>query len=128
MEEQKVSLTTAKMLKEIGFDEICDFGYSKVTNNLIEMRNRNSKNIFISAPTQSFAQKWLREKYDIQIIQIYEHLEVKTNPYTYLITDYEFQIHRTEYDQGDIKYTGIHDTYEQALEKAIQIGLKIIKK
>lgn len=67
MEEQKVSLATAKMLDEIGFDEICNFGYSKVTNNLIEIINRNSKNIFISTPKQCLTQKFLREEYDIHI-------------------------------------------------------------
>jgi len=68
----------------------------------------------ISAPTQSFLQKWLRENHDINI-----------NIFTVSSYDskkqYQFSIHRTY-----VMESGRFNSYEEALELALQKSLNLI--
>lgn len=70
--EDYVSLETAKLLREKGFDEICDFEYGlpdvdkgyvlqKLVINNGQVRNSDLIDEAYTAPTQSIALKWLRE-------------------------------------------------------------------
>lgn len=65
IEEQFVSLDTARMLKEAGFDEVCRSAYYATGNSAV-MHERNSMLSpgYISRPTQALAARWLREKHD----------------------------------------------------------------
>lgn len=75
MTEEFVTLETAKLLKEKGFKEDVFTFYEVdcVESDMIlsetydESENFNEKNDCLSAPTQSLAQKWLRETKNIHI-------------------------------------------------------------
>ena len=66
MTEAFVTLETAKMLKEKGFMEDCMAFYTK--NVLFKCNAYINTNVLkLPAPTQSIAQKWLRETKNIHI-------------------------------------------------------------
>ena len=83
--EDYVSLGTAKLLKEKGFDCSCKVWYSEYTSQFggekytgIEFDNHNRFNenykFICSAPTIQMAMKWLREKHHLHIeIRITNH-------------------------------------------------------
>jgi len=70
-----------------------------------------------SAPTQSLLQKWLREKHEIIV-----WAEPFNSPYIC----YEPQVLSDKIEE-DWKTDDVEDTYEEALEIALQNGLKLIK-
>jgi hypothetical protein len=70
------------------------------------------------APTQSVLQKWLREEHNISVIvdfKLKKHPVLQYSPKTYDVKNYH--IHGGE----------LYETYEEALEKGLQKGLKLIK-
>lgn len=102
-----VSFDTSKLLKEKGFNIKCH--YARFISDSIPVNNETTHNWNLypegySIPTQSLAQKWLREVHNIDVL-IYK-VEKK---YT------------TEYCSKH------YNTYEQALEEALQEALKLIK-
>ncbi|QOR58294.1 hypothetical protein [uncultured phage cr106_1] len=139
MEEVLVSLETAKLLKEKGFNVPCRYchckevqgGDWKIKDYIEEKKgtiyesesdtevNWNS-NIytfvpFYSAPTQSLAQKWLRDVHKL-IINV---IAKDDNIWTYTTGSME----------GFINIDGDYEdypTYEEALETALQETLKYI--
>lgn len=76
----------------------------------------NSLDEFILAPTQSLLQKWLREVHKLYII---------AGTYRDGWDELKFQWKTEEFDpeKGQIGY----ETYEEALEKGLLEGLKLIK-
>lgn len=64
MTEELVTLGTAKLLKEKGFNEYCKDIIKEDNNRIMQSVFRTNKNLpklCYSRPTQSIAQKWLRE-------------------------------------------------------------------
>jgi hypothetical protein len=137
MKEELISLETAKLAKEKGFDlETLDFFHSndKVVNpfpiNELDimlknnrrdayypLKNWNFKNNYndvknFSRPTQSLLQKWLREKHKILLSVDYNSRNEK----------WFYHIHEQDSDECFYK------TYEEALEVGLKVGLEIIKK
>ena len=133
MKEEIISFRTAKSAKEKGFDIKTQSYYKEETQKLhnhirrngyhkgkyYELSNSNMKvsGSFYrySAPTQSLLQKWLREKYNIDI-------EVRTSVfqdkyYVLLLKD------KLPVAKNKKEYYG---TYEEALEEALQMGLDLI--
>ena len=124
MTEEFVTLETAKLLKEKGFKENvftfyeaeCAEGDFELFESY-EVEDFNARADNFSAPTQSIAQKWLRENHSI-------HIAVDFNQYgrwyyrLYDIKDYDF-LSETEVDK-------IYKSYEEALEAGIQEALKLI--
>ena len=138
MEETLVIYEIAKLLKEKGFDEYCFKGYITKTQNLTSLRQidfdkcseveekelfyefffKNSEVIndySITAPTQSLAQKWLREVHNIHI-----ELQFDTISYGYRI----FNPFKSEDYFTDWKYETWK--YEECLEASLQEALKLI--
>lgn len=78
----------------------------------------------ISAPTQSLLQKWLREIHNLHIC-----IELESNAWHYIIKEcYQTYDKRKESDIiNDEWYMIDFDTYEDALETALQEALKLIK-
>lgn len=129
MKEQLVSKEIAILAKEKGFDWKCMWFYDlDLTNrNLftyrsVENYNDNiifeSKN-FVSAPTQSLVQKWLRDIHNIHI-EIWYNNEMKGWEKTLFALDLK-----------DRKIIHIDDivrfnTYEETLEHGLQKALKLI--
>lgn len=121
MIEELVTLETAKLLKEKGFNEFCEFAYADEDLHIMTLHSTNSFFNEIgcgyTAPTKYIAQKWLRENHSI-------HIAVDFNQYgrwyyrLYDIKDYDF-ISETEVDK-------IYKSYEEALEAGIQEALKLI--
>ena len=131
MKEQLISLETAKLAKEKGFnievktyfdikkfgDKPCEFYGRLNANDYNSWDDKLKKNInagYISAPTQSLLQKWLREVYNIHIAVLPKILPSNEIKY------YCFK--------GKIKkdFKDLYNTYEEALEKGLQEALKLI--
>ena len=70
----------------------------------------------ISAPTQSLLQRWLREKYNIQMFVS----PLGNNPVKYVV------IIPYCYSKKEIPYLGLFHTYEKALEKGLELALQMI--
>ena len=107
--EDYVSLETAKLLKEKGFDGNCHNSYLDG----VLFDSSFNKDGFVKAPTLQMAMKWLREK------EIF--VEV-THTLFSLPHKYQYSIFRTEpefYTTGDN-----HKSYEEACETAIKYCLE----
>lgn len=122
MTEELVTLETAKLLKEKGFNEYCK-NVIDIDNILRETLYRTNDNLpkqCFSLPTQSLAQKWLRETKNLHIT-----IDNSASGYTYDIS---------KADMGTVLYCfpegpndgGNWDTYEETLEAGIQKALKLI--
>ena len=120
MEEQLISLETAKLAKEKGFNEECYFTYDKISKEYCIFKSEYSEtnseiNKYIySAPTQSLLQKWLREKHNILI---FPYINFQEKDYFYCSIFPK---------NGDRFSTEDFLTYEEALEVGLQEALKLI--
>ena len=131
MKEQIISLETAKLAKEKGFDEPCREYYNKDEEvesfryfagdgsgwdkNSTIVANDNYKDFpILAAPAQSFLQKWLREEHNI-------HVTLTLTSYS---NEYMYEICRKE--KSPIKQKELNFTYEEALEKGLLEGLKLV--
>ena len=136
MEEELITLQTAKLAKEKGFDVRCEKAYFETGRHILETirdgeitfpykpprilkRNYGDEfTIFIAeAPTQSLLQKWLREEYNIIVLVDYEGID------GYYYKFYSYKEGNKNYDASYKNY----NTYEEALEVGLQEGLKLIK-
>ena len=126
MKEDYVSFEIAKLLKEKGFDEPCDFIYDGdklewifykfIFMNGILTNSKFDDDKIVSAPTLQMAMKWLREKYKIFI-------EVSVSVDTDKVYHYSFCILNEicrYLKRGDKVF---YRTYEEAVEKAIKYCL-----
>ena len=107
MKEQIISIKTAKLVNEKGFDLNA---------------HTNSK----ASPTQSLIQKWLREEHktDVQPICTYEQ-------FRYYHLGIIFINDKKQVDSVILKDEGmptnrLFDTYEEALEEGLQEALKLL--
>lgn len=128
--ESYVSLETAKMLKEAGFDWECpefylyqdeEFG---LRSDLFYNYNRypvgNNPDGCFTAPTLSVAQRWLREVKDcIILVDWYQEWEFVDAHYGYEINNEHIDLSHDQ-DVNEFK------TYEEALEAAINKCLTIL--
>lgn len=129
MTEAFVTLETAKLLKEQGFKEDvftfyevdCVEGDMILSETYDESENFNEKNDCLSAPTQSLAQKWLRETKNIHIC-VYNC----ACGYGYEISKADNGTHITSSVYEGPNDGGEWDTYEEALETGLQEALKLI--
>ena len=149
MKEHLVSYETAKLALEKGYVGKIGLGYKYNTGNyynakgelngdctdlvreIYNARNSDVKplNSNISAPTQSLLQKWLREKYDIEI-QIFTmgiFMDKSTSPHSefklakgFKKYEYGLNANKPQLDMG-------FETYEEALEKGLYEALKLIE-
>lgn len=126
MEEQLITLETAKLAKEKGFDLKTKYHYpnpsdkqdicSKIDwNNFIDMTGNSN---YQTAPTQGLLQKWIREKHNI-------HIEIRLNKKAY---KYQIQYIPLKNEYGEcLNESKNFNTYEQALEEGLLEALKLIK-
>ena len=133
IKEDYVSLEVAKLLKEKGFDEPCDFVYDEdklewIHHKFIFINGKISTNStfnfdgIISAPTLQMAMKWLREKHSIFIAQ----------EFGWFHGDYEYQASVVKMNPiippalDSIDYIKVfrNKTCEKACEKAIKYCLE----
>lgn len=123
MTEEHVTLETAKLLKEKGFNEYCKDVISD-KGLMMETIFRTSKDLpksFYSCPMQSIAQKWLRETKNL-------HIEIYRSAvgYGYAIVKADNGTWQEDDDSRGPNDGGLWDTYEEALEAGIRGVLKLI--
>lgn len=128
MKEQLISFETAKLAKEKGFNIIQRYGTES------SLYDKDGKHVYysnygfmysglsdgyISAPTQSLLQKWLREVHNIQVTVTYWGKEVRK---LCNHSCYECIIHK-----DDISVTSYYsNSYEEALEEGLKQALQLI--
>lgn len=116
IEESYVSFDTAKMLKEVGFDEVCRSAYYATGNSSV-MHERNSmlSPSYISRPTQALAASWLREAHNIDVM-----VDVYNRDY------YVCNIYKNKHLM--IIRNIVTSSFEEALEEGLCEAIKLIKK
>lgn len=124
MTEELVTLETAKILKEKGFNEYCKDIIREDNGRMMQSVFRTNKDLpkgAYSRPTQSIAQKWLRETKNL-------HISIIRNAcgYGYDICKADNGTHITDGIFKGPNDGGQWDTYEEALEVGIQEALKFI--
>lgn len=120
MKDKLISFSTAKLAKEKGFNVKCDNHYGYCPNHgdgadwYFNVGEPGVK--FISVPTQSLLQKWLREVHSI-------HINIGTIAFNRGINkmpNYGYCISSTKNHNKKIT------NYEKVLEKALKQALKFI--
>lgn len=122
MTEELVTLETAKLLKEKGFNEYCKYIINdKGLTMEIIIRTSNLPKAYYSRPMQSIVQKWLREIKNIHIC-VYNC----ACGYRYEISKADNGTHIASSTYKGTNDGGGWDTYEEALEAGLQEALKLI--
>lgn len=123
MTEEFVTLETAKLLKEKGFNEYCKnvIDIDNILRVTLYRTNSNLPKQCFSLPTQSLAQRWLRETKNL-------HIEIYRSAvgYGYAIVKADNGTWQEDDDSRGTNDGGLWDTYEEALEAGIQEVLKLI--
>jgi len=121
MKDELITLETAKLAKEKGFNEPSQNHFRSSGEEFKENFSPFTKNTewqsdSISRPTQSLLQRWLREVHNIIVYVAPLIPDCKEWGYCvyHIDTNYE-------------KNTLFSNTYEEALELALQEALKLIK-
>jgi hypothetical protein len=126
MKEQLISLETAKFAKEKKFDWLTRYYFSQINSEPFETHENslddynsshwNEENgEWISRPTQSLLQKWLRDIHNIHVEILYEYKKENSS--------YDLNV---EFEGISKFYKSLYNTYEEALEIGLQEGLKLI--
>lgn len=122
MTEQYISLETARLAKERGFNLTQDTFYNAGSQWKLQSDSllRTGADEFLEAPTQSLLQRWLREEHGIHISirRAYFWDEEEYNDFIYLSGKDEHE---------DITLGNEWETYEDALENGLKEALKLIK-
>lgn len=127
MKDQYITLETAKLAKEKGFNYGDSYFNDDGSYNgrKLGMYQGNEYNGRYWRSTQSLLQKWLREVhgFEIQIFTMGIFMNKSTTPFS------EFTLKKYQYVlNADHYYNGAgHDTYEESLEAALQKALKLIE-
>jgi hypothetical protein len=130
MKEVLITFDTAKLAKEKGFDWKTAWRYQGDDHDIVggALYNHNCLeeqklwNIKLySAPTQSFLQKWLREKYNL-------HIEIILKSSGYKCDGVFMKVKNKKIIMIGNPFSLIEfNSYEEALEIGLQEGLKLIK-
>lgn len=120
MKEQLISFETAKLAKEKGFQYTTDDNLYYNDNSYLNKLEFSEEDI--PAPTQSLLQKWLREVHNIDIQISLNTVNVQEKIY------YSASIYQNrKVEEINIKCHHLKlNTYEEALERGLQAGLKLI--
>ena len=134
IEESYVSLESARLLKEAGFDVECDWFYindGSVDTGIVvrstSPRDHNMGAGFLSRPTLALAARWLREVHGIHVssnifMDSANDSDGNTvDEWTYWTFDL-FDNSGRIIEESDDRY----DSYEEALEVGLKFGLKVI--
>lgn len=124
MTEELITLETAKLLKEKGFNEYCKDIIREDNGRMMQSVFRTNKDLpkgAYSRPTQSIAAKWIRETKNL-------HISIIRNAcgYGYDICKADNGTHITDGIFKGSNDGGQWDTYEEALEVGIQEALKLV--
>jgi len=124
MENIKVTLETAKLAKEKGFDWVdCQCLFLDDNSEVPFCLAKRSKSEWVRMPNQSYLQKWLRDVHNIHV-EIYLGHDEDSVWYNLDIYKIEKGYIFEPFNMDDID----DNTYEETLEKGLQEALKTIKK
>lgn len=135
MEDQLISFETAKLAKEIRFEEKVRnyFKIGVISKGLIEEECTSSDINFQfqerplwARPTQTHLQRWLREKHRTDVTVITEWKEGERFyrvGLSYVSQENKIEIWFSREEDGRLKN---HESYEVALEEGLKEGLKLI--
>lgn len=123
MTEEFVTLETAKLLKEKGFNEYCKnvIDINNILRVTLYRTNSNLPKQCFSLPAQSLAQRWLRETKNLRV-EIYR----SAVGYGYAIVKADNGTWQEDDDSRGPNDGGLWDTYEEALEAGIQKALSLL--
>lgn len=126
IEESYVSLKTARMLKEVGFDVPCNSQYTENEFAWENLRKTDfNKNDYVfSRPTQALAARWLREVHRIVVDVTFIPPLFDGVNWQYFIGNMDDMVWEGDFEPSERKYA----TYEEALEAGLQEAIKLIKK
>jgi hypothetical protein len=116
MNERIVEFETAKLAKELNFNEICSVGYDDDDRSKINMVNINFEDMVTSAPTQCQLHDWLMKNFDF-------YVEVRRMDT--LMDLYSFQI--LSAGNGIRPIHSFSESRLNVFEKGLRRALKIIK-
>lgn len=125
IEEQYVSLDTARMLKDAGFDVPCFNQYTERGTiwHCDCPENFNKSQCVTSCPTQDLAARWLREKHRIVVDVTFIPPSVNGDVWQYFIGEMDDMVWKADFETSERTYT----TYEDAMEAGLQKALEMIK-
>ncbi len=136
MEEQLISFSAAKLAKEKGFNWKIDYCYPRFTKGLMVAgkiiimgdRDANDTKNYVSAPTQSLLQKWLREKHSIHVALRFQPSQPTMSGFYYrgYIAHFSVFDDKLMILSKDISFTKPMQSYEEALEGGLKEALKLI--
>ena len=152
MEEQLISLETAKLAKEKGFKEMCFAAFHKNNRNdgyfesgiisqseyfrFPNMSNGDKIAVLqkdyihtILRPTQSLLQKWIREVHNIEILINRippEAVLASKNNGKNILNNYSYYVWSLNNNPRIANKGFFKNTYEEALEAGLQEALKLI--
>ena len=124
MEDTRITFETAKLAKEKGFKipttvmykgNEKSYGHNNewgIDEKRLDGKFPYTNQQWYSIPTQSFLQKWLREKHNIHLIA-YKNINIDGYDWCFITTD-------------GITNINSYKTYEEALEVGLQEALKLI--
>lgn len=131
MQEQLISLETAKLACEKGFTENVDFCYDSEEKNIEDPYVHNIGDLSgddeLYAPTQSLLQKWLREVHNthIQVYTMERWLETNNNMEIYF--EVNLKIGNNLNGISNVKSNMLEfNYYEEALEAGLQTALNLL--
>ena len=129
MEEQLITLETAKLAKEKGLESFNHDKAYRADGLLLSAKwlTKDNADVYF-APTQSLLQKWLREEKKISISIITGYTKGGFTFECWIMYDGAKEIEPILSCEIDEKYgtTFYEKTYEEALEKGLQEALKLI--
>jgi hypothetical protein len=109
-----ISFETAKLAKENGFIQACEYHYNSVDGHLYRIGGKPELQLF--APTQSMMCGWLRKEHKIQVLPFVDDDQT----YGYHITRFVPE------GRLDSPIRREFVSYEEALEAGLQYALTLI--
>lgn len=123
IKEQFVSFETAKMLKEVGFNEPCCYNYDNINGFRWFKIGESTPKGWVPCPTQALAARWLREKHRIVVDVTFIPPSVNGDVWQYFIGEMDDMVWKGDFEPSDRRYK----TYEEALEEGLKRSLELIK-
>jgi len=117
--EDYCSYEIAKLLKEKGFDGVCDYAYSN-KGNWFEIDRSNFDEVYCLRPTLQMAMRWLRDMHKLYI-EIWPTYDMDTEEHTgWEITVSDL----SDFGGAYLGDAGSYKTYEEAVEVALKTSLE----
>ena len=130
MEEQLITLKTAKLAKKKGFNKKCRnfFNSGSQFKSQSDPIIRTASGVIIEQPSQSQLQRWIRKKYKVSVEVNYRTFGVKScNGWYYSFMDLKKGDRIGYRENGKDLFSGFN-SYEVALEVGLEVALEFIQK